>query len=463
MTRTLTIAGRARSGIKIASPEESRTAFKLLAGEREAGLLLRNRKAEPWDIGGLDQGDDGLYLYGAPLDMSPLADSLGGGPGAEREALKVCAELAEAFALLGEQSAGPSRLWPGGIFRLGGGGFLFLPDSVMEKILSLTPEEKRIPAFSGVNHPGLPYPERISFSLACLAYRILTGREPYPFETEDEIRERMRAGSVIPPLHIRPEIRPEISGEILAVLKPRKNNPPPAIGPREISRWLEEGLFREITEPEKESLKAGGEKEWLRQEAKKRKKDFLRRNKIRIIVAAAVLAALGILGGHILSNALRPRLTAGLPAAGVARLFYESIGKMDHQAMRDCVTGKAGAAKIDEAARLFVISRLRQGVEMSAVFVDAADWDAAGRPALPEGKILYGIAGLLIKDETENPEEPRFTVSFEKWIPGPEGGRPFLGFAVEERLRMRRDKGDWLISEIEKIRESEIQPKGVPD
>jgi hypothetical protein len=177
------------------------------------------------------------------------------------------------------------------------------------------------------------------------------------------------------------------------------------------------------------------------------------------VVTAAVLAVVGSIAGTMLKNALAAPLTEGLAPREVVELFYSGINTFDHAAMEDCVTGDAGKGYIREATNLFVISRMREGYERTRPYIDVNEWILNGKPEIPQGKSLYGIAGLKISAEGET----QFRVDFRRWTPVPSGadGSGEVSYIVEEvteRVRLKEIKGVYRIYSIETLRRQEVDP-----
>ncbi len=172
---------------------------------------------------------------------------------------------------------------------------------------------------------------------------------------------------------------------------------------------------------------------------------------------AAVAILLGALGGTILKNVLAPRVTRGFSARKVVETFYTSMNTLDHTTMQACVVGPAGRGEIDEVTTLYVTSRVTQGYEGRSSIVSAADWDTAGRPPLAPPTSLYGVTGLSVVQEQGGPA-PVFVAAYDKWNPAPPpdtssgSSSDYVpkseGHSIKDRVWLKLDRGDWVISRI---------------
>lgn len=197
------------------------------------------------------------------------------------------------------------------------------------------------------------------------------------------------------------------------------------------------------------------------------RKQFWQKHRTRVIGISILALILGYFGYEALSNALKPPRTLGFTPEQVVHLFYSSMNTLDHLAMEDCVTGEAGKQYINEVIQLFVISRMRMSAEFKNSMIDAETWYKTGRPPIPEGQTLYGIAELEIEKESETEEMVHMRVQFEKWVPIPqrgEEGEPqnlnfadrFKGFRIEERVTLEKKKSRWVITEIQRLSDSPL-------
>ena len=141
------------------------------------------------------------------------------------------------------------------------------------------------------------------------------------------------------------------------------------------------------------------------------------------------------------------------------------MNTLDHTTMQACVVGPAGREEVDEVTTLYVTSRVTQGYEGRSNIVSAADWDKAGRPPLVPPSSLYGVTELTV-DQAQGEPAPVFLVRYEKWNPAPPpdgvsgSAVDYVprseGHAVTDRVWMKLDRGDWVISRIDRIKRTDL-------
>jgi hypothetical protein len=185
---------------------------------------------------------------------------------------------------------------------------------------------------------------------------------------------------------------------------------------------------------------------------------FWQRHWKTVLIAAAVVAAVGIFSGTILKNILKPRSTRGYTPAQVVETFYRSINSLDHERMQDCVTGRAGKELISQVINVFVISRVSQGYEGRSHLVPADEWERKGRPQLTPPDAVFGITDLAIAEE-QSGREPRFLVSYTRWQPQPEdekaAGPGSVGLPAREMVYLRQKNAYWVIDRIEQLKQGD--------
>jgi len=454
----LALAGESSSGIDLGPTGGRRALARMYPPNTGPGLVVEDGTVKEWNILGITEIEGRLYAYGPLVEAEGFLEklaSLG-----RTEAIEALHGLVRACATLAAEGRLPSRLYTGGILFLGGKGLLFLPESIMEKALSVLPIENRTSEHEVFNHPDLTGEAGISFSIGCLAYRLTTGSLPWGETGEEELHTAMRSRLPLPPRLKKPGIRDEVSDFIIRALS-EGEKPTFADWEKALSTWISRGTDFELGDEELEGRRREAARAEAERAGKAARRRFWERNRVRLIVAAVAAVAAGSIAWSVASNVLKPRATKGYPPEEVVRTFYRSMNTFNHLVMEDCVLGDAGKAYIREAMNLFVVSRMRLSAEMNTGIIDAEEWTRKSRPGVPAGKVVYGVADLTIKRFGGSDESPEYLVSFEHWAPAPaepDSKKPpeSRGFAIREKVRMIRSKGDWVIVSIERISEKKL-------
>jgi hypothetical protein len=192
-------------------------------------------------------------------------------------------------------------------------------------------------------------------------------------------------------------------------------------------------------------------------------REFRRRYGTAVILSAIGLVILGFFIAPFIQRAMEPDITEGLEPAEVVRLFYESQNSLDHEAMQDCVIRDAGKSHLNQVTTLFVISRVRQGIEMKNVFLSASEWVAAGKPPLSDERFVFGVTDLRIRELLP---DKSFEVEYIRWTTLPPEAADNLSddeksrvsslekvqaIRIRENIRMRETGRGWKIESIEEI------------
>ena len=431
---------------------------KITGAKSEPGYVVNGDRVTDWRFIGVTYVKGDPWLFGPMAEGRSLAEMLDQPPEA---ALAALASLASAISVLQQREVPPFRLQSEAVIYLEEGGLLFLPPGLMTVLKDSRPVEYRLRACEAINHPYISGKDAFSYTLAALAYRVLTGEFPFMDETEQGLRDRVRRLRVTPAHLVRPEIREEVS-DLIAKALAKPGSVSVAGWIEAFESWRKESPFRPVSDEEKTAILTKAADHRQKAARSFRSTVFLERNGRTILVVAAAVLVVAAVASSILRNALAPRATKGFSAEKVVETFYKSIGPLDHQVMENCVIQGAGKAEINEAINLFVISRQTIAYEGKSYIVDAAEWDAKGRPAVVSPSFVHGVSRLQITRESGDPE-PVFLATYERYArafedQSLEAAPAINGRKVTDRLYLKQDKGDWVIYRIDRLR-TEPLPK----
>ena len=439
------------------------------------GWIIHGAAIRPWRIAGVTQHEGRIVLYGDAVAARPLSEVL---TLDWEHLLPYLVRLADGFRIAEREGLEIGPVHTRSILFTDDGGILFLPAVLSAAIATQQSAGNRMEFSSVYTHPGRTDAENRSFALAVMVYRGLTGTFPYSAEDEDELRNLMRVHVSMEAWLRNPEVRPEISQQIAAVLRP---NSPDVIDAESwterLRRWRQESVFRTITDEERSEILARATVAEKRSGGSFRRREFWRKNWKRVVTVALVVALVGSVPGTIIRNRLQPRQTAGLPPAEVVRAFYAAINEFNHALMEDAVVDGAAREEIRMVTNLFVMSRMRMAVEMTSGFMDADEWRRSGSPPVPDGALPWGTALLELEPLRAGDNEAIYRARYEMWMPGepdaPVGppervatpadaavtrAVPIQGVRRSDRLRLRPDGDDWVIFHIDREEESVIDP-----
>lgn len=437
---------------------------RILALKTSPGWIVRQNDVEEWRYEGVREQDGTLYLYGPHVSGIPLSDiftaQLAG-------ALPSLARLAPALSLLAEKGKGWYALEADAVLFTEE-AVLFLPPAIHREIRDMRTFESNRDAFECINHPDMKGEAQASFGIAAILYRVIVGHFPFTGPTFEEIHEQARKLAVTPPASQVPGLAAEVSELILAGLgRGRRGTVTLAEWATKLVEWQSREIFRPLSAEENARALDEAQAREIGSTKSFRRRMFWEKNwKLAAVVAAGVIIVGAVLGS-ILSHALAPRVTHGFTPRQVVNGFYSGMNSLDQTLMDACVTGKAGQAEINETTTLYVTSRVTQGYEGKSNIVSAAEWDRAGRPALTSPQTVFGVTGLSMTQEQDEPH-PVFLVKYDMWNPAspPDTGKaPSLeaapaseGHHVVDRVSLKLTGGDWLIDKIDRLSSDLLPP-----
>ncbi|MFO8064324.1 MAG: hypothetical protein R6V29_06770 [Spirochaetia bacterium] len=459
-------------GIATYIPANRFAVTKLAGMERSDGTIARDGNLFTWQIQGFTQHNNRLYLYGDYVEGHTLSEVL---QYSADGFLPYLSRLTRALTTLAEHDQPTPIIHTRGIVFLDDGGVLFLPPELLRSLTEFQSPEDRHEFHQAYRHPDLKDGRNLSYALAVLAYQSLTGTRPFEEDDEEELTERVRSGLVANPRHLVPEISPEVAD----TLKKALSDPHGALPDLEqwgeiFQTWIQHGTHRDISEEERQEILEYAKAEQQGMERSYRRREYIRKNWRRYVGITLIAVLVGTIPATIIYRQLEPRSTAGLDPPGVIRAFYYGMNELDHERMADAVVEGAGREAIREVTTMFVVSRMRTAMERTSSLIDARDWVEDGRPEIPDGQSVYGVTDLQIERLRPPREgEEAFRVTYNKWYPtgmeeesggggGGDGGEGMLiGFERQDRVSLRRSRGEWVIYEMERLQDETIERRNI--
>ena len=446
--------------VPVGSPARGTALSRILALKGSPGWVIAPPSLREWRFAGITEQPGGTVLYGPWMPARPLASVLELPPA---DALPLLLQLAEALQLLKERNIPLFAFQTDAVLFCDDGGVLFLPPDVMRELRGLRPFPMNRDTFESTYNPDLGAEEMVSFALGAVLYRLLTGAFPFTGESVEDIHEQMRKLEILSPAEAATGVASEASELIMTALsRSRRGIPKLEEWVESLRAWRKDGALRaaapaRTTGAWSSDVRAASASPAAQKRFQRRV--FWEKNWRTALIIAVVVIVVGAGLGSILKGVFAPRATHGFPPQKVVEAFYTSMNKLDQITMSACVVGGAGKGEINEVTNLYVISRVSMGYEGRSNIVNADEWDRAGRPSIPPPRTLYGVTGLKIVQEAPEPS-PVFLVSYEKWTPlpsdesttGQQTGPRYEGRSAQDRVFLKRDRGDWVIYRIDRLR-----------
>jgi hypothetical protein len=450
-------------GVETYIPADRFAVTKLAGMKRAHGTIVQEGDLREWHIQGFTQYSNRLFLYGDYVEGHTLGEVL---QYSADGFVPYLSRLTRAMTTLKDHGRPMPIIHTRGVIFLDEGGVLFLPPDLMKSMADFQSLKDRHTFYQVYRHPDLDGEQNLSFARAVLAFQSLTGETPFEENEEEALTERMRSGFVTPARHLVPEIAPEVADRLQKCLTDPEGKLPSLEEWSDIFQsWIQNGTHREITDEERRELLEYAEAERRGMERAYRRREHWRKNWRRYVGISLLAVLIGTIPATIIYRSFEPRSTKGMTAPQVVEAFYYGMNELNHEIMGDATVDGAGDAEIREVTTMFVVSRMRTAVEMDSQLIDAREWVSDGKPEIPEGQNVYGVANLKV-DGLRPPEEGQqaFEVSYQKWYPtglSQESGvsGTLVGFERVDRVYLRQSRGDWVIYRIDRLEDRTIEKR----
>jgi hypothetical protein len=435
---------------------------KLVDLKNSPGWIVDGDAVREWFFTGFETRENIFYLHGAPERGQNLQQVLSL---PAKQALARLADLTAACERLLAHGDIPFDLQLDAVYLLKDGGILFLPPAIVRKVREFNPESYRFRVFAPCNNPYLQDQRaRLSFSLGCFFYYVITGSFPYTGGSVEEINSKIRGWAADSPSLACPALKPELEEFFDSFFSDKLSFSLSLPDWRKLfDKYITEDFTRDISDEEKTLVLEQAQARAQKDEKRYRLHHFLERQGRTILFSTLAVIAVLIVLGYYLSGFFKPRLTKGYTPEQVVEAFYQGINELNPQLVADCVVGQAGKPEADEVNRLFVSIRQQYAMGFNK-YISAAVWDSMGRPIIAVGQFVFGVTDLRITRE-ENGPNPVFEASFIKWQRAEVGqdAKQLVvypqGFRIAERLYLKQDGEDWVIFKRTRFKEEQLPPK----
>ncbi len=449
LVTSLTTGDNTYTGIRIA-PSYSGLHKTIRNPHSLSGWMIQNNKVKPWRWNGTVEHQDWLYLTFSdhPQKLHPLVDAF---HGEVHNTLRVIDEFLYALASLADtERFEPDALYLTSAFYDDAGTFYFLHPDITQ--LTQQNYEQLCPSSKTDQTGPVTRKELVPTVAYYLQAQVLS---QYNIEAE-------------PKSHLHQYV-PELSDRVAQYLFAHVNRKT-AHTPvnedihhmaEEIAEWRNIELFENlhIEASQTRQKKAYETEKKLRKKEKRR--EFRRKYGSTMLLAAAALVIVAFFASPFIKRSFEPDITEGMKPTEVINLFYESHNTLDHEVMAECTTSSIGNSHINQVTTLFVISRIRQGVEMKDVFTPAPEWLEAGRPELKDASFVFGVTEIEISSTAK---EQVYRASYIKWSTLPPKAEELTSeeeqarvsstgkvraFRITEIVAMTETSSGWKIGSIE--------------
>ena len=318
---------------------------------------------------------------------------------------------------------------------------IFLPQDLFENAMSCAGEEVYAEYQVGFITPILSGAAAINFTQSAIAYRMLTGKVPFPAASKKDRTIDISDANFVPLKNSVWALDEKLSFFVDNALRrgvkivnhSKRKNPLSTSIAEKISDAISSGnessesrtkkdftlsfplqnLYRELGLTDSGDIPSGGslnpvirkstisqeqfennsKKEQAQFQKRLRKKRWLRKNRTSLgIAAAALLIASSIVLIVLDGNADQPT-SLSLTSFETVEMFYSAVNNLDSVSLQGCSSGGKTKSFDDMVSNVYVAGRTRQTYEATEALVSPASWMNFNY----DGKYnIFGITGLSI-------------------------------------------------------------------
>ena len=294
---------------------------------------------------------------------------------------------------------------------------------------------------------GLP---AICFMRSCLAYKMLTGRYPYP--TSDKLtRNADLLDRNFLPLELSVNgINPELAATVNKGLKLNSNsvNIPGKKAKGKTSEDLtpQKDFPLELLANAKDSISSNLSDQAFEEKVKSYKKlqnsrvktkRTLRRNATAFLVSLIALVAIIIYARSAYKGYLNDYTTKGLTSVETIQTFFKGINTMDIPLLQGFIDGRSANKYLDAVSNVYVISKQRQSTGGDNGYQKPAKFfSMVTNPSMLSMVGLYGVTNITIDGKKY---DEYIDLKMNKEVPAP----------ISQELGLTINKGDLSVHSVE--------------
>lgn len=406
------------------------------------GLIVADGEISNWKLDGVTEIDGKTVFYGPVLEGRTLASA--------ELTPYVLLKITKALHTIKDRNFPVRQFSLSSVYLCDDDSVLFFPPRLMEFLNNHRTRKDSMEMIEPWNSPGLGGDAGRSFTIAALAYKILTGHIPFPGEDEEEIEKLISKKSYSSPLLAEPKLDDHF---VKLMDDSFAGKGTLGLWRDMLGKWISKGIEKEnLAEDEIQSIREFEEKRESRRLKGLSAGSFFNRNSAKLIAGAVVLAILGLIIQAPLSKYLAPPATEGMSQKEVVELYYSCFTTLDTEVLEDTITSKAGKGDINEISTIYVTTRVRTSYEGTTGMVQPEQWIAEGMNPVPPGVQIWGISDLKIRAAGTD----MFEATYIKWTPAIvqdiDSTEPRLpvGSLVRDRLHLSVKKDAWIIDQLQR-------------
>lgn len=263
-----------------------------------------------------------------------------------------------------------------------------------------------------------------AFLMGTVAYRIVTGREPFTVpdqsrisgedgSVEEQIARNIGQGIFEPVELARWNVKKQAADSINALISSKvaaSTDTLLAFGP-DYASLFDSTKDRSQAPSEFFEKKISAKR---RRDATIERESFIRRHRRSFVISSIIAFFTLLLAGVYIHDMSEKPTTKGMSADSVIRGYYAGIASLDQEIPAAYAAKGVKADYADMLSNLFVASKMRETFERTKGIVSPQE---IFRGEDPDKKSVFGISRLTLDILTEDASDVRYGVSYYLWLP----------------------------------------------
>ncbi|NLV84748.1 MAG: hypothetical protein GXY60_09300 [Spirochaetales bacterium] len=442
----------------------------LMLGQKECGYIVSDMVARQWFYDNIVDRNGKRYLVFNQLEVVPFFEYLISN---RSRPVDLLGKIAEAMTILPadffQTQNGFIEAWR--IFFVTDGSLLFLPKMLSDIISVTVDDDVRYAWYGRFVKSQVEVPFALCHQFTQFLYYACTLEAPYESrQVREDAWRHMPLSTILPDVHQECtkwvdstlSMNPRMQRETVSAAYATAQN---------LQWWIQQTkTFHELHIDSSVSSATALEHNdkavtfLKKQSIRASRRAFLRKRGALIITVSLIGAAVVLISGNLISQALKPPYTAGMSAEQVIREFFESWNKLDVSAMSASLARKVKNPYDTEVSTLFVNSKVRMAYEGMNTIIRPDEWLASGKPDVPVSSMIYGVSDVAITPVGMNVYQGRFRFFVPYQDPSEESDLTFNATGTNQvdsiwvsessvvlEFGVTDSKGYWQISSIKEI------------
>lgn len=294
---------------------------------------------------------------------------------------------------------------PMGIIIRDDGALLFLPEIMLNRAASMRSKKIAAEYFDSWQQATLSSNAGLAFSVACMLYKVLTGKKAFSGESADAITEDFFDNNFVP-IEYFVKIKPTLAELINKTLTGKiKYRPPIKKLCKEMPCNIDDCFVNDECTDEKsmqenaKNMQTNANAYIFKQHKKISRIRFFRKHITSISISAVCILVIGALAISMINNVATKPNTKGLSPLQTLESFYSALNHLQADELDACTTKEAGDSYSSFVTTMFVVGKVQTAYGSSTGYLTPCEWLAS---KTAKDDIIFGITNFTINGASAN-------------------------------------------------------------